>query len=83
MRITGLLFVIIIFVSSGLFAQMTPPQLNCIEGDGTEIPVQWSVPIAPCGPLTGYTVFYASQPQGPYQSFTVNNPFVTDTVFAG
>jgi len=82
MRITGSLLIIIISATA-LFGQIDPPQLYCIEGDGTEIHVQWSPPAAPCGPLTGYNVFYASQPQGPYQSFAINNPAITDTTFAG
>jgi len=82
MRITGTLLAFIISITA-LYGQIDPPQLNCIEGDGTEIHIQWAPPAAPCGPVTGYEVFHSTQEQGPYQSFTINNPGVIDTVFPG
>lgn len=76
------LFAAHLATAASLRAQITPPGLFCIEGDGTQIRIQWTPPAAPCGPVLGYEVHYASQPDGPYQSFTINDLGITDTVFA-
>ncbi len=78
-----LLFYIFLSITTLLVnAQVNPPQLSCIEGNGAEIEIFWSAPNAPCNTVLGYEVFYSDQIDGVYQSFTINDPAVFDTVFA-
>ena len=72
----------LILSSLSVFGQIQPPDLSCIEGSGTQIEIIWSPPAIQCGALTGYEVFYATQPDGPYSSLTINDPSVLDTTFA-
>jgi len=63
-------------------AQVNPPQLSCIEGNGAEIEIFWTPPTNPCNTVLEYTVFFSDQLGGPYQSFTISDPSVLDTTFA-
>lgn len=62
-------------------AQIEPPTLNCIEGNGTTLEISWSPPTTFCGLITGYEVFYSGSENGPYTSFTIDDPLVFDTIF--
>jgi gliding motility-associated-like protein len=65
-----------------VYGQIQPPGLSCIEGSGTQIEILWSPPAVQCGPLTGYEIYYATSPDGPYTNITVDDPAVLDTTFA-
>jgi hypothetical protein len=81
MKLFFALLITLVF-SNGLFAQVNPPQLSCIEGNGSEIEIFWSAPINPCNTVNGYEVFFSDQIDGPYQSFTITNTSAIDTTFA-
>ena len=69
-----------LFLCISVNAQINPPSLNCIEGNGTQIEIFWDAPASTCGPIEGYTVFYAETPQSPFQTFEIDNPNATDTI---
>ncbi len=69
-------------IVSLISAEINPPNLNCIEGNGTQIEIFWDLPDNPCGTVNSYEVFFAEMPGGPYQSFIINNPSTLDTIFA-
>jgi hypothetical protein len=81
MRLLFLLFLNLI-VLLGLRAQINPPQLSCIEGNGSEIEIFWEAPTNPCNTVLGYVVHYANDRGGPYLTFNINSTSTFDTTFA-
>ncbi|MEZ5009261.1 MAG: gliding motility-associated C-terminal domain-containing protein [Chitinophagales bacterium] len=82
MRLFHIPLLLLLFLSSTLSAQINPPDLNCINGNGAQIEIFWTPPAATCGPITGYQIFYSDTQGGPYTSLVINDPSILDTTFA-
>lgn len=71
-----------LFSFTATFAQVNPPNLNCINGNGAQIEIFWTPPAVFCAPLTGYQIFYSAEETGPYTTLTINDASILDTTFA-
>lgn len=60
---------ILILTHNYLLAQIPAPNFQCVKRDT----LIWTPPSVSCGSITGYTIFAARNPDGPYQILTTIN----------
>lgn len=82
MRRFFMFLLLTLMFQQSMLAQVNPPNISCIEGNGTSIELFWQPPSNPCNTVVGYQVFFAQDANGPYQSFDIDNPSITDTTFS-
>lgn len=58
----GLVFLLCLFYYSSIQGQVNAPDLYCVKGDT----LRWRLPVNPCGPMTAYEIYSATQAGGPY-----------------
>lgn len=77
-KVTSYITIWILFLSAfSAYGQIPAPQFLCVENDN----LHWEVPVVGCGSITGYEIFSANTPSGPFTSLTtIADP--TQTTFA-
>jgi gliding motility-associated-like protein len=82
-----LFILLFLFISIINQAQIiNAPDLNCVStlGNG-DVELIWTIPNNPCGPFVSYTIYYATNINGPYTAFApdIINQFQTVFIHTG
>ncbi len=67
------------FMSTGLLAQINPPDFQCVRNDS----LFWELPTNPCGAFVSYDIFFSSTLNGPYSLLTSVTNSTIDHFFHG